>query len=255
MTSLFQPDFVHFVASNGYSNNFVFRLAEAAAVQYERSGISYLHSLLLSTILLFVHDETVAAGLNEQWVGTFATAAPPAPGSYADLLMMSVLDVCREETFWPSAICIFHMVAPHIRAFSPAVAARVMKLFELCVTQHRSLALLVVEALVRIVQNPANGNNGFLQAIVTKRQLFDGLSLGDVKGEAALAVIKAFIAEAVEKGVRKVQVAVKKPLRFSRHPHFFGGEIEKTWAQWSLVLFARAFPEEIQKIRDLVANP
>jgi hypothetical protein len=154
MTSLFQPDFVHFVASSGYSNNFVFRLAEAAAVQYERFGINYLHSLLLSTILLFVADDTVAVSLNEQWSGVFAAVFVPPPGSHADLLMMVILNVCQQEAFWPSAICIFHTVAPHIHAFSLAVASRVMKLFQLCVARHRHLALLVVEGSSGLSRTP-----------------------------------------------------------------------------------------------------
>jgi hypothetical protein len=87
------------------------------------------------------------------------------------------------------------------------------------------------------------------------KELFDGLSLEDVKGEALLAVIRVFIAEAVQKGVRKVQLSGKRQFKFSRHAHLFGGEIEKTWPQWSLLLFAMAFPDEIQKIRDIVVTP
>jgi hypothetical protein len=143
------------------------------------------------------------------------------------------------------------MIAPYVNAISVATANRVMELFEVIVTRNKMLTKLMVEGLATIVQNPGNSANGFWPALIGKASVVETLGQIGLKCEPAVAAVTAFVEAAVKAGVRKAHVPVGEPVRIKKHPHVFGGNIKRTWGEWSLLLFALAFDDELGRIRDL----
>jgi hypothetical protein len=253
IAACFQPTFVHLVATEGYSNAFVFHLLQAAQEHYERSGFSYLHSLIIAALLLLLFDDTVATQLNQPWRHEWKCAYTPDRGSHADLLLNVLLNICATADFWPSVICTFHMIAPYVNAVTIATANRVMELFEAAVANGGSpvLTRLIVEGLATIVQNPGNGANGFWPALVGKAGIVEKLGEVGAKCPAAVAAVSAFVEEALKVGLRRTQVPAGELVRIKKHPYVFGGGIKKTWGDWSLRLFELAFDSELRGIGDL----
>jgi hypothetical protein len=236
MSALCQPEFVKWASANGYSNSFIFHVLHIAQMNFEKAGFSILHSIALSAILLFVPDETAAVSLDQDWSGDFGLCDfKPQPGSHADLLLNVLLNICKQESFWPSLVATLQMIAPFAGKFSPATGTRIVKLFVDVLGKQRPLAELFVEAFAAVVQ-VGDEANGILIALRKKAKFVRRLTREQVNSDAL---------EIVQQNLKKKKEGVQV-VEFPRHPHVFGGELEEAWKEWSTTLFARAFQAEIE---------
>jgi hypothetical protein len=255
------------IASEGFSNSFVFHLIHSAELVFEREGFCYLHSILLSVILLIVVDQEAAIALNAPRTEAFAARFIAPLGSYVDLLLGVLLNICEDDAFWPSLVCILHMIAPSISIVSIGVASAILSLFEKVVERKAELIPLFLEAFASILQRNQSESNGFLVAFFPKYALFKKLIASTHRSGRALAVILVFLSEErkVAKSSKQQALPSDELARllasvdadavfpekqvFSRHPHTVGGEMERTWAEWADLLFYRSFDIELKRLQ------
>lgn len=259
---LLHPKFVPLLSDSGYSNQFVYHLIFAAELTFERLEFCYLHSVLLSTVLLIVSNPVAAAALNDDCPQVFNCTFRPSFRSFADLLLEVLLNMCGREDFWPSIACILHTIAPYLAAVSLPTAVKVVALFEQVVAADSGVIPLFLEAFASIVQRKQRPENGFLVAIYQKTKLFGGVQTGNARATRALEKIAAFLAlakvgrkkgpvtcEALGKRLAGLDVSQIVQENFGRRPHLAGGEIEKTWSNWADLLFLKAFQQEVQQLQ------
>ena len=265
MALLSQPALAVQISKGKYSNTFIYNLAYTAQLVYERAGFCYIHSIVLSIILLLVTKPTACQNLSDEYTETFNCKYKLDKGSYADLVMNVLLNICDKENFWPSLVCIFHMLAPHVRTFSSRTAQRVMALFDLAMEKQKPLVPLFIEAFASIVQKRDNSNNHFLVCLIQRGSALRKMSADCPRIERSLPVLQKYITSAIKAakatGKGKVsgedflkileaidvdQVFNGQTVTFVKHPHVFGGEMEKTWPEWADLLFARCFSAEIE---------
>lgn len=255
--ALFQKNFVALLAKRHYSNLFLYHLIWAAQLYYEKEGVNYIHSIILSTILLIVADPNAASKLNEEFDRSLELKEckfqPPTNGSYTygDLLLEVLLNFCQREAFLPSLICVFHMIAPHVNTFSILTATRTMSVFEKIQNANKNYISLFLEVFATIVQQKDNSENGFCPLIVSKGSLFKSIQPEIASMSKSLPVIMTYVKKGITmiKKQNKPQMGIEEigevlaginteklfptPQLFVKHPHIFGGEIEKTWDQWA----------------------
>jgi hypothetical protein len=264
--ALFNPAFVKKVGADGYSNTFIFNLVLSAQLTFEKLGFCYHHSVLISIILLLLADPVAAGHLNEPFTEQFTAGyRPPRGGSYADLLLDVLVNVCRQPAFWPSLVSVFHMIAPHVTSFLVLTGDKILELFEKIIEKEKGLVPFVLEGFAAIVQCPDNEKNGFLVAFLQKTAWLKHLEFPDPKSTKALAIVVNYLRRVTKemKVLNKTQVTraelpelfarIRIPegdrQTFTKHTHVFGGEMEKTWVEWTDLLFVRSFREEVQLMR------
>jgi len=268
-TATSQPDLVKLIAEGGYSNPFLFHLLLVAQVSYERVGFIYLHSLILALVLVLVNNPKIAQATSEP-CSRALDSEYKVQGSYADLVLNIVLNICDSEPFWPSFGCIFHVIAPYVSSVTRQTAARVLELFESVMEKQKALVPLFIEAFASVVQRQENADNGFVVAIMQKHAIFKKLDGEDPKLAKALSIVRAYLrlaARAIKNTKKsqllppemaeilaKVHLDGSEQVQFAKHTHVFGGEIEHTWGEWALMLFARAFREEMRRLQALQAE-
>jgi hypothetical protein len=262
MSLISNPKFLDLVASSGYSNHFIYHLLFTGQLVYEKIGSCYTHSVLLSILIALVNLQTVAEKLNEPFREPFGSLFKVESGSYADLLLNILLNICTDSQFSPSIVLVFDMIAPHLTDLSIATAGRLLSLLHtISVTQKRLVPLL----LEGIADTLHSHFTGFSVAITHETMFFRNLRVGDPRSEKALAAIYAYLVAAarviMESNKEKltnselmivlesIQLSERVEVREKRHPNKFEGELEKRWGEWKDLLFIRTFREEIQKMQ------
>ena len=270
MSLLCQPKLVTLISKGKYSNTFIYNLAYTAQLTFERADFCYIHSIVLSITLLLVTKPQICQNLSDEYTEKFNCQYRPDKGSYADLLMNVLLNICEKESFWPSLVCIFHMLAPHVRTFSNKTAQRVMALFDAVSEKQKPLVPLFIESFAAIVQKRDNANNHFLVYLLLRASVLRKMTPDCPRLEQALPIIQKYLKSAIKtaKATKKSQVSgdelVKileaadvdkifggETVKFTKHPHVFGGEMEKTWAEWADLLFAKSFSPEVELAKHL----
>jgi hypothetical protein len=261
------PGLAAAIAQQKYSNSFVFHLIYDAELLFEKEGFSYVHSVLLSVVLLIVADHDAAVALNCPRSEPFPCRLPLPLGSYADLLLGVLVNLCKNHALWPSLICIFHVIAPYLSIVSVGVAGQITELFVQAVARRPDVIPLFLEAFAAIVQCNQSDSNGFLVTLFPKYGVFKNLVASTHRAGKALAVILLFLA-----AERKAAKATKQKLlpanelsqvlasvdadtlfpqkqSFARQPHTVGSELEKAWPEWADFHFAHAFEPELAQLR------
>ncbi|OHT01033.1 hypothetical protein TRFO_07706 [Tritrichomonas foetus] len=274
MCALFNPGFVEALTKKDHSNNFLFHLLWAAQLFFEKEGVNYIHSIILSTVLLIVADPEAAVKLNQPFnkdknVMTGCNYKPADNISYGDLILNVLLNFCQRESFLPSLICVFHMISPHVNVFSLETASSLMVLFERVYDKHKSFLPLFLEVFATIVQQRDNKKNGFCPVIFSRAKLFKEITSDLPSVQKTLPIIRRYIKKAriTIKNENKQNINVYEvsgilakinteqlfpnPQMFIKHPHIFGGEIEKTWDQWADLVFQKTCEPEVKNIKKL----
>jgi hypothetical protein len=244
-------DFLGALNDSGVSNGVVLGLIQVAKTAFERIGFSYLHSIIVSIILLLVTDSGIAARLSEPTDGD---------GSHADFLMNALLDLCEgEESFWPSVACIFDLLAPNVTSFSAATALRVIAFFETICKRQRVLAALFVDAFVAILQTTETVDNKFLAAFVKKAEVFDAIEMKAAKAlRDFLEIAEEIMEEEEDRELDDEElISILNDLEFEesempklmKNLHTFAGEMEKTWTEWTDLLFIRSCRAEVDQMQ------
>ncbi|KAK8887883.1 hypothetical protein M9Y10_038942 [Tritrichomonas musculus] len=278
MCALFQPGLVPLLTSKGYSNMFLYNLLWAAQLFFEKEGVNYIHSIILSTVLLIVADPKAAGYLNRPFKPSSKGAAfincnfKPSTDkglSFGDLLLEVLLNFCQRDSFLPSLICVFHMISPYVNMFSTTTAFKMMELFEHVNEKFPSFVPLFLEVFATIVQQKDNSKNGFCPIIFSKQSLFKQIKNDSPSVQKSLPIILKYLKKArlLIKKENKPKIDINEvseilakidteklfpqPQMFIKHPHIFGGEIEKTWNQWADLIFQLTCEKDVKSIREL----
>jgi len=164
LTALHCPLFVKELPKRELSNRFVFDLIYTLQYSYEKVGVCFIHSILLSTLmLLFTCPATVKALMN-----SLKTRPPTVfrahASTYADLLVEVMLNLSDNENLLPSIVCLLHTISKNITDLSLYTLFIVMKLFNK-VTQNyfsegseknRRLVEIFVESFARNIYTGFN---------------------------------------------------------------------------------------------------
>jgi hypothetical protein len=259
IVALVQPEFVKAIATQGYSNTFVFNLVFAAKEAFDSRGFSYLHSIVIGALLLILFEPKASENLSEPCVNWFDAEIQPPGGSFADLLLGVLCYICTDDALWGSLLCVFHMIAPYVSFFTPATAQKILALCAQFFGTDNGLTAIALEAFAAMLQRDGNEANAFLPAIVEHPGLFALGNLGKTKAGRALAVLQKFLAIARKRlpkgggemaGLAMVKIPEKVRMVVSRRPHVFAGELEKGWSDWTDFLFASSVPGEVEKMRN-----
>jgi hypothetical protein len=256
MVVMSQPGFLTAIESEA---NCVFtKLFSFAQVIYARRGFCYVHSIVIAIVLMMVADQKIASQLSEP-------SGDPAVGSYGDFVLNGIMNICESPEFWPSFAVIFHMIAPYVTAFSRATADRVMGVVETIWTKERLLVPLFLDSFASILKKTETADNHFLGAFVHKGDFLDEIDLEDSKSAKALPLLKDFLVivdevmeeDDIDELTDEELVELLEELEFdedeapgpTKAPHAFEGEMERTWGEWSDLLFIRCFKPEVQKMQ------
>jgi hypothetical protein len=243
----------------------VFHLIYAMQLTLETLDFCYIHSILLSIIFLLIVDPAAARQLNEPCRREFDCKFKPTSRFHGDLLLDVLLNLWKHEAFWPSIACILHTLAPHLERASITTAMKVLGLFERIVESQSKTVSMFVEAFASIVQRKQSPENGFLVAIYYKADVFEkipktrGLDVVNLFLKSAKTLVRA--TKKIVPAIGNEQLAVLlaeldigdlvQPTTFAGRSHFIGGEIEKTWTDWTDILFIKAFRSEIKQLKML----
>jgi hypothetical protein len=246
---LFQPDFIATLVSQHRANQLILELLTIAHFTLEHNQFCYIHSVILSSLLLLFGNPAIAAGLSETVPGENGE-------SFGDLLLNVTSRVCEEEAFWPSFVCILHLIAPHAGVFSVDTVLNVWQILEQIVKERSILVSLIVEAFAEIVQREGNEKNGFLIMILRRSTWFEqkqGIAGMIVRKWVKAAKIVAKNESELDRLLERLaQVKVEEGgelVEFKKHIHSFQGEIANTWDDWVVILFVRACREEVTKMQ------
>lgn len=251
-----QLDFLTVVSDSGLGNMFVANLLNVAQITFQKIKFSYLHSIIISIILLLVTDPAIAAGLSEAAEG----------GSHADHLLMVLLDLCEsEESFWASFACIFNLLAANVTVFSLQTEMRVLNFFETICERQRLIVPLFMDAFVSVLAMTETPENKFLNALVERANFFDGLEAKSINVLTPLQDFLDFVSDlqAEEEELAdddlvelldELEFADTDIPRLLRNLHTFAGEMEKTYVQWTDLLFIRSWRAELGEMQDFQAE-
>ena len=270
MCALFNNNFVKEITSKGLSNKFISYLISHAQILFEKEKVNYVHSIILSTILLIVADEEAAKKLNEPFKEKLMSLYQVGDNfSYGDVLLSVLMNFCKRDSFLPSLICIFHMISPYAHIFSVEVAQRMMKIFEFVNGKNQNLLSLLLEVFATIVQQYDISHNGFCSILLFYSEQLRKIKPATSSMQKTIPIIKRYLKYAIalikkesqdKLTLQQTHNIISKihpgklfptPQPFEKHPHIYGGEIEKTWDQWADLIFQRDCNKEIQSIRNL----
>jgi hypothetical protein len=274
MAAFCNPELVKKVAEGGYSNTFIYNFVYSAELSFEKGGVWYLHSVVIAAILLMVANSTAAEKLNEKYTEWFRAEYRPSHGSYADLLLEILFRISENSPFLTSVVCVFQFIAPYISSFSMSTALKVLTVFQNVHAKDPDglLVSLFLQAFASIVQREENKTNWFLVALFGKFSFFKDLEVNDTEGKEALDILLRWLktskkaARATNQGQMAATALAEvlagidieglfpEVVDFTLHPHVFGGEIEKTWAEWADLLYVRASGPEVQTMKALQAE-
>jgi hypothetical protein len=209
--------------------------------------------------LLILANPVAAAALNAPNDREFRSVWRPKLASFGDLLVNVLLNVCAEQSFWPSFLNVFHMLSQHVFAFSVETANRTMGFLEQILRSENGLRFLILESLAGMIQSPEIGRNGFLIAIVQKRDWFGQLGDLDAKSSKALIIIIEVLnivpmdwngSDDLSAVLANAQASSGEHRVFSIHPYRFQGEMCEKWRDWIDLLFVRSFRREVELMRE-----
>jgi len=274
LVSLYKPDFAEYLATNGVSNIFIADLLLTMQNTYESVGFCYLHSIVVSTILILTYPPQGAKLLNEQFTSSFQSSYRPHRGSYADLLIEIMSNFADNDSLISSIICLFHHIAPYLTNSTLYSSFRLLQLFEKLNSlpmkeKNRRMIELLLETFAKIIQTKPLLNTNMLILISQKAHLFKKLKTDNIGFNASLDIILKFLSEAkrvlIKNNKRKLSTdeaveAIKQintdelfptVTVFDDHPHVFEGEMKDTFLEWSNLLFMRTFDTETEKLKIL----
>jgi hypothetical protein len=269
---LSHPGLAAAIARQKYSNSFVFHLIYDAELLFEKEGFSFVHSVILSALSLIVADRDAAVALNAPRSAPFPCQLALPLGSYADLLLGVLLNICKESARWPSLASIFHIIAPSLSIVSTFVASQIVELFDCAIDRCPHILPLFLEGFASIVQRSQTESNGFLVALFPRYRLFKQLAASKHRSGRALAIILIFLS-----AERKSAKATKQKLlpvnelaqvlskvdadalfpqkqAFVRQAHALASELENAWPKWADFHFTRAFDAELAQLKGYKAN-
>jgi hypothetical protein len=247
------------MATNHYSNAFVFHLASLAEQTYESSGFYYMHSIILASLWIITTDSAAASALNEPCNEPFDMPCL----SYADLMLNVIVDVCQEPEFWRSLASTFHMIAPGLRVVSIGTAHRVLDVFERSFVIQNQLAPLFLEGFTAILQVRQAPTNGFLVALYERRKFFKRIApeVRTFKRPLASVLFYLVAANRFTKSLQRKQVQsdelaeglaglnpddiFAEKVTILKYPHVFSVEMANKWLEWADLFCSRVFSAEL----------
>lgn len=274
MTLFYQPNFSYTISSLGFSNNFIRTLIEALQVTYEQIGICYFHSIIISSILMIVADETACSFLDQPFNESLKCKFQPNSGTYADVLLESLFNITESSSsnLVHAFAAIFQMIAPHIRLLSALSAEKLRNLFTNAIqSENKKLVQFLLEAFAEIVQTKNDSKNMVLVMIISNQSLFENLKQNEkfTIENNSLEIILTFIST-INDELKKSNIQNKdinsiktildnfdpskiftNPVSFMKHPQILNDEIAASWNEWADLPFKKSFEKELNRMTSL----
>lgn len=274
MTLFYQPSFSYIISSLGYSNKFIKTLIEASQITYEQIGISYFHSIIISSILMIVADETACSFLDQPFNEYLKCKFQPKSGSYADVLLESLFNIVESSSsnLLYAFAAVFQMISPHVHFLSSLTAEKIKQLFTDGIkSENKKLVRFLLESFAEIVQKKNSGRNMVLVMIISNSSLFENLKTNDkfTFENNSLDIILTFIS-AINDRLKKSNIEnpdynnikdilesfdqskiFTKVVSFMKHPQILNDEIAASWTEWANLPFQKAFEIELGRITSL----
>lgn len=276
MMSLHNKNFIKQLGKSGLSNRFVFDLIYTMQFSFERVGICYVHSILISTLMLILHDDNAAKELMKPQTRRLLVNFRTYSHTYADLLFEIILNLSTNQSLLPSIICLYHLISVNVDEISMNTTFKLLVLFESvakrCIKtldeKDIRLTEIFMEAFVRNITHGVN----IRVLLVQKAALFRKLdNIEDLEFNDSLEAIIIFLNKAkklmskANKKTMQTQEAVEffkdldvkelfsdLDIEFDDHPHVFVGEMKKTWNEWSDMLALKCFEVETDLLKKAI---
>ena len=239
--------------------DFVVALLLPLQLYNEQGSLSYFHSLILSSLVLFTSDTRLSVSLNEPFTSVFPCKQSMHRGTHADLLIevitnTSGTDLNKTSPLLPAVACILHNIAAHIHTFSFFTCNRIFhflqQLTESKDRQANQLIQIVVDGLNQIVFEQFHKNKTILLFIIRNAKLIKSLAARGINVHYLIAFITAFRSRTSEAKLKTEEAEIilskMKPSMFMSdfqllgpRGHIFTGEMAELWPDWIRTLAMR----------------
>ena len=261
------------------SNEVVVSLLNSMQVTLEFSGVSFIHSLIVSILMLIINNQQNAEKLDSVEAYQLTCQLRPHRGSLADLVIEILLQFADNPALLKPIACLFHMVTQGVKEYSMFSATGIMKVF--CSlsnvvkgSKQVQIARVFCEIFANVVQAQPITNTNFAVVIARHASLFKRLR--DVSANLAepIDIILKFTKELArvtkETGqspsitadkaselVAKIQTdkIYPNPTIYAPRPHVSGGSMAQTWGMWCDALFTRNCSEEFTALAKKLEKP
>ncbi|OHS93998.1 hypothetical protein TRFO_11494 [Tritrichomonas foetus] len=242
----------------------------------ETEGVSYIHSIILTTLLLILQSLNDFRFLNtehdieideENDISNYGVNDEVKP-CFADFIINALLDFCNRDSFLPSFICVLHLLAPAIKKLTLTTASRIFDLFE---KSQNDVRKLLIDIFATVVQLPRK-HSSLKAFIILKCAYFKVENAIETEKEQILIINKFLLVarkrlmkrfeqtkldvQSIEQVMRtmKLKKHFPQPKSFLKKPKATGVEITRTWKEWAGLLVQMASPEEFKTLKKITAK-
>ena len=254
-------------------------LLNIANLKYNESGSNYIHSIIVTSILLIF--QAVNKKIDDDKENKTEEGNPKLSNNkycikvyrdkeFIDYLFDTFFDICKSNTFIPSFICLLHLISPKIKNYSLQTVNKFFLIFEKANLEQKRLIADVIASLVQI---PGRHSSVKAMVLIKHNVLFDFDPTNNTCERQAILIkfaskFKRVIAKKLREGkiesasLTNIAVAnVAKAMKvkntfpeyksFLKHPEITPNDILNTWKQWSTILAQSAVHSEIACLKNL----
>ncbi|KAH0791452.1 hypothetical protein GPJ56_004667 [Histomonas meleagridis] len=177
MLSYYHPTFGEFLSKENKSNDFIHQLLDSSQYSHEKTGVTYIHNIIISSLINILMNEGAAKELNNPCLDGFSCNFKPHNGSYADVLFEFLLNLVPTSKYILTKFAfLFYIVSEFVYKYLVSTATKVIQLFKQCVKDNNSYCIdMLLKGFVKMIQNECNKENGFLIVIVKETKYFKKL--------------------------------------------------------------------------------
>jgi len=241
------------VSSLNRTYTFVYDLLNLMQFHYENNGISYIHTIILSALMLLLADTKGAMCLNLPVEKHFECKQRFHRGNLADFLIEVMYQFFKEKSLIESISCLLHFISPYIVEFNAISCVKIFQMFDFISefdTENQIRRLFYEMFSFFVAQRPIENYN-LLILLTKKRSCFKNNNdphslvinsfIKTIKSTMKLLgipILSYSTASRVFKEIEKKNELQTSP-PFVFHPHVFTGEMKKKWPIWCNLLYQR----------------
>lgn len=255
--------FIDLIAKENKAAQFVFYALNSIQYAYEQLGITFVHKILLESILQIVGNNECAKQLNAPYLQTpyLSCKFRPHHGSFADLLVEIMLNIIDAD-LTPRFAAIFEALTEHVNEISLTNSLHVMNLLTKLNDNQDPTASFLIQGFANAVQQSENANNSLL-VIVLQKNIFFKKSIPDSEEKDVINRFTGHVRKKLTKKsmsvveIKDIISQVKIDDLFKEIKHFDKesasfSSLKELWDEWAEALFINCFPLEIDRMTSLV---
>ena len=276
-TILNNKQFISFIAEQKLSNVIVFSLLSMMQYSYEKiNEICYLHSIIFSCLILLTENKEVSKQLVQPCQQSikgvlFQTKAK----TFVDLLIDVCLNFSTNQILIQSILSLFHNIAPYCQEISLHSVYKLLTLFESVaknLLDHKKDEKLrrLTEIFMEGIALNLKVNINMQILIIQKAPIIRQLKASKIKFNESIDAIVVVLDYAKEKMAQShmksmtteyaEQMLLKADfneqfedfdLDFQPQTHVFGGDMKKTWDEWTAILFEKCYEKELKLLKEI----